>query len=76
MAEQQIPRPKNPEDDWKVWLVVNPAHWLIPILAAVLVIALAVHSTVFALPEYSWSQPAPVAEEAVAVEAEAAPAAE
>ena len=46
MAEQQIAKPKNPEDDWKIWLVVNPATWLIPILAAVLLIALAVHSFV------------------------------
>jgi hypothetical protein len=54
MAEQQIPKPKNPEDDWKVWLVINPATWLMPILFAVLVIALAVHAMVFSLPEYSW----------------------
>ena len=46
MAEQQIPRPKNPEDDWKVWLVINPATWLVPILAAVLLIALTVHAFV------------------------------
>jgi light-harvesting complex 1 alpha chain len=52
MAE--IQRPKNPEDDWKIWLVLNPATWLVPILAAVLVIALAVHNMVFSLPEYSW----------------------
>jgi light-harvesting complex 1 alpha chain len=54
MAEQQIARPKNPEDDWKVWLVLNPATWLMPILFAVLVIALAVHSMVFSLPQYAW----------------------
>jgi hypothetical protein len=73
---QDIFNYKPSEQDYRIWLVLNPAVWLVPILAAVLVIALAVHSTVFALPEYSWSQPAPVAEEAVAVEAEAAPAAE
>ncbi|MGB5834747.1 MAG: light-harvesting antenna LH1, alpha subunit [Thiohalocapsa sp.] len=47
-------RPKNPQDDWKVWLVVNPSTWLMPILFAVLVIALAVHQMVFSLPQYSW----------------------
>jgi hypothetical protein len=66
---------KPKEQDYRIWLVVNPATWLIPILAAVLVIALGVHSMVFALPQYSWG-----AEEAVAAEApvavEAAPAPE
>lgn len=44
-----IPRPKNPEDDWKVWLVMNPSTWLFPILLTVLLIALAVHATVFSI---------------------------
>jgi hypothetical protein len=35
------------------WLSIL-LHWLIPILAAVLVIALAVHQMVFSLPQYSW----------------------
>lgn len=52
MAE--IQKPKNPEDDWKIWLVLNPATWLVPILAAVLVIALSVHAVILALPAYSW----------------------
>jgi light-harvesting complex 1 alpha chain len=75
MAEQQIARPKNPEDDWKVWLVLNPATWLMPILFAVLIIALAVHAMVFSLPQYSWgaaeeaAAPAPAAVEAPAPEA-------
>jgi light-harvesting complex 1 alpha chain len=50
----EIKKPKNPEDDWKVWLVVNPGTWLMPILFAVLVIALAVHALVLHLPQYSW----------------------
>jgi light-harvesting protein B-800-850 alpha chain len=54
MADQTIPRPKNPEDDWKVWLVVNPGTWLMPILFAVLVIALAVHSVVLSSVNYNF----------------------
>jgi light-harvesting complex 1 alpha chain len=40
-------KPSNPADDWKVWMVVSPATWLMPILFSVLVIALAVHAVVF-----------------------------
>jgi light-harvesting complex 1 alpha chain len=45
----EISKPKNPEDDWKVWLVLNPGVWLMPILFAVLVVALIVHSYVIGL---------------------------
>jgi len=54
MAEQQIPRPRNPEDDWKVWLVVNPSTWLIPILALVLLTALTVHSFILTSAKYNF----------------------
>ena len=36
------------EQDYRIWLVLNPAVWLIPILFAVLAVALLVHS-------YAWS---------------------
>jgi hypothetical protein len=69
---------KPKEQDYRIWLVVNPATWLVPILAAVLIIALGVHTMVFSLPQYSWgAEEAVVAAEApVAVEAPAAPAAQ
>ncbi|NEX20323.1 light-harvesting protein [Thiorhodococcus mannitoliphagus] len=44
-----VAKPKNPEDDWKIWLVVNPATWLMPYLLAVLAVAIAVHWVVFAV---------------------------
>jgi light-harvesting protein B-800-850 alpha chain len=37
---------KPKERDYLIWTVVHPGIWLIPILAATLVIALAVHATV------------------------------
>jgi light-harvesting complex 1 alpha chain len=45
-----ITKPKNPEDDWKIWLVVNPSTWLIPIFFAVLLVALLVHAYAIHLP--------------------------
>jgi type IV secretory pathway VirB10-like protein len=74
------------ERDFRIWLVLNPAVWLLPILFAVLVIALAVHLYAFSLPGMAWdsgkapavapvAEPAPVDQSAPVAE-EAAPAAE
>jgi hypothetical protein len=54
MADQQIKRPRNPEDDWKFWLVCDPAVWLMPILIVVLLVALAVHSVVLSSAKYNF----------------------
>jgi light-harvesting protein B-800-850 alpha chain len=40
---------KPAEQDYRMWLVVNPGTWLIPILVIVLGVALVVHSVVFDL---------------------------
>jgi hypothetical protein len=37
------------EEDFRFWLVVNPATWLMPILFTVLLIVLAIHVTVLSL---------------------------
>ncbi len=40
----------NPsEQDYRIWLVVNPAKWLMPILITVLLTALAVHAAVLSV---------------------------
>jgi light-harvesting complex 1 alpha chain len=54
MAEQQIARPQNPQDDWKVWTLVDPSIWLIPILITVLGICLAVHAFVLNSAKYNF----------------------
>ncbi|MGM0676134.1 light-harvesting antenna LH1, alpha subunit [Ectothiorhodospira marina] len=53
MSEYRASKPSNPKDDWKLWLVVNPGTWLMPILMAVLVVALAVHAFVYANDSYN-----------------------
>ncbi|MBK1644764.1 hypothetical protein CKO25_08900 [Thiocapsa imhoffii] len=60
---------KPSEQDYRIWLVLNPAVWLIPILFAVLVIALAVHLYAFSLPGKAWDSGKVVpVEEVVVVE--------
>ncbi len=54
MSDVKITAPKNPDDDWKVWLVLNPATWLMPIFFALLVIALALHAVVFKM-GFGWA---------------------
>jgi len=69
---------KPKERDYLFWTVVHPGTWLIPILAATLLIALAVHSVVLDSPKYDFLSAvdeAPAAA-APAAEAPAAPAAE
>ena len=60
------------ENDYKFWLVVNPATWLIPTLIAVVVTAILIHVVAFSLEGQGWHAPAPAAVEAAP--AEAAPA--
>ena len=82
---QNVKNYQPKEQDYRIWLVVNPAVWLIPILAAVLLVALVVHSFVLGSDSdfnFLAAEAEPVAEEAAPAAApapaaeEAAPAAE
>jgi hypothetical protein len=72
---QEVFNYKPKEQDYRIWLVLNPAVWLVPILASTLVIALAVHTMVFSLDEYKWSAGAEEAAPAAPAPAAPAPAA-
>ncbi len=40
----------NPsEQDYRIWMVVNPSTWLMPILFSLLILGIAVHAAVFAI---------------------------
>jgi hypothetical protein len=74
---QDVLNYKPKERDYLIWTVVHPAVWLMPILVAVLLIALAVHS--FVLGEgskYNFLAEVDEAPVAAAPAAVAAPAAE
>jgi hypothetical protein len=43
------------EQDYRFWLVVNPAKWLLPIFVAVVLVAVAIHGYAFSLPGKSWT---------------------
>jgi len=50
----------NPADDYKFWLVVNPATWLVPIFLALLAVSVIVHLEVYSNAKYNiMASPAP-----------------
>jgi hypothetical protein len=51
----------NPDNDYKFWLVVNPATWLVPIFLALLAVSVIIHLTVFNGGKYASILAAPVA---------------
>jgi light-harvesting protein B-800-850 alpha chain len=44
----------NPQDDYKIWLVVSPSKFLVPIWIAVLAVAVVVHVAVIGSPKYNF----------------------
>ena len=62
------------EQDYRIWMVVNPSTWLMPILFAVLLIALAVHNYAINLPGRGFAKPVAVAAPVVAPAVVAVPA--
>ena len=52
----------DPAEDYKFWLVVNPAKWLMPIFLALLTVSVVIHLTLFNSAKYNFlAAPAKVA---------------
>lgn len=53
MSDYRPVKPKNPEDDWKIWLVLDPGKWLVPIWITLLVLVIIIHGYVLGSAKYA-----------------------
>ncbi|MBK5965965.1 light-harvesting protein [Thiocystis minor] len=60
-ADPNIPAPNHPEDDWKIWTVINPATWMVPFFGILFVQMWLVHSYALSLPGYGFKDSVRVA---------------
>jgi light-harvesting protein B-800-850 alpha chain len=42
------------QNDYKIWLVLNPAKWLVPIWITVVAVAILIHAEVLTSAKYNW----------------------
>ncbi|HCS90849.1 MAG: light-harvesting protein [Thiohalocapsa sp. PB-PSB1] len=53
---------EHPEDDWKIWTVINPAVWMMPWFIVLMVQMWMIHTYALALPGYGFKDSVRVAE--------------
>jgi light-harvesting protein B-800-850 alpha chain len=46
---------KPAEQDYRIWLVVNPSTWLVPMWIALLLLVIAIHQYAFSIPGQGWT---------------------
>ncbi|MBK1693845.1 light-harvesting protein [Chromatium weissei] len=54
LADPSVAAPNHPEEDWKIWTVINPATWMVPFFGILFVQMWMIHSYALALPGYGW----------------------
>ena len=70
LADESV-KIEHPEDDWKVWTVINPANWMVPWFIVLMVQMWLVHSYALSLPGYGFKDHAAKLHAPVAVVAPA-----
>ena len=76
MADPSVATPEHPEEDWKIWTVINPAIWMMPWFIVLMIQMWMIHWYALSLPGYGFKDSVRVAEPvAVIAPAPAAPAA-
>ncbi|MBK1641737.1 light-harvesting protein [Chromatium okenii] len=53
-ADPSVAAPNHPEEDWKIWTVINPATWMVPFFGILFVQMWMIHSYALALPGYGF----------------------
>ncbi|NEX17185.1 MAG: light-harvesting protein [Halochromatium sp.] len=64
MADPTVAKPDHPEEDWKIWTVINPAVWMVPFFFILFVQMWMVHSYALSLPGYGFKDSAQAAVDA------------
>nr|6ZXA_A Chain A, LHC domain-containing protein [Marichromatium purpuratum 984]6ZXA_C Chain C, LHC domain-containing protein [Marichromatium purpuratum 984]6ZXA_E Chain E, LHC domain-containing protein [Marichromatium purpuratum 984]6ZXA_G Chain G, LHC domain-containing protein [Marichromatium purpuratum 984]6ZXA_I Chain I, LHC domain-containing protein [Marichromatium purpuratum 984]6ZXA_K Chain K, LHC domain-containing protein [Marichromatium purpuratum 984]6ZXA_M Chain M, LHC domain-containing p len=64
MADESIATINHPEDDWKIWTVINPATWMVPFFGILFVQMWLIHSYALSLPGYGFKDSVRVAQPA------------
>jgi hypothetical protein len=67
LADEKIVKIEHPEEDWKVWTVINPANWMVPWFIVLMVQMWLVHSYALSLPGYGFKDSAAKKHQPVAV---------
>ncbi|MGD8275736.1 MAG: light-harvesting antenna LH1, alpha subunit [Thiohalocapsa sp.] len=68
MADTSIAEPDHPEEDWKIWTVINPATWMVPFFAILFIQMWIIHWYALALPGYGWKDSVRVKEPVAVVQ--------
>jgi len=68
MADPSVAEPDHPEEDWKIWTVINPATWMVPFFAILFIQMWMIHWYALGLPGYGFKDSVRVTETAAVVQ--------